>query len=109
MRAVQMVLVGREQRRSSPLAESTWGPRKKNTGPYRTKITKSRRAARVAERAGRPRSGGDAGGESPARGDSELAFTRRSGLAAAGGTTALLTTPYAFEATRAPSAAGYSS
>lgn len=39
----------------------------------------------------------------------EFAFTRENAGGRSRGTTALLTTPYAFEATRTPRAAGYSS
>lgn len=46
---------------------------------------------------------------SPARVTRELAFTRENLGGSRRGTTALRTTPYAFEQTRTPSAAGYSS
>ena len=39
----------------------------------------------------------------------EFAFTREKAGGSSRGTTALLTTPYALDATRTPSAAGYSS
>ncbi len=46
---------------------------------------------------------------SPARVTREFAFTRENPGGSSRGTTALRTTPYAFEQTRTPSAAGYSS
>ena len=112
LRPVQVLLVRREQGAvSSPLAESTFGGSVNDRNVPATKITNAPYSGQRGPSGWSPAPMGAATpvASSPPSVTRELAFTRENAGGSSRGTTALLTTPYAFEATSTPSAAGYSS